>query len=363
MTVAGADNTSLTRRLRRVKAAVRHRLGRLRGAVGRARTQPTTRAERLRRRERSARLARRIGSFVGGPVERRIERALLTSAWENASSAMLRNYLVSSLQNPVINIQSVLARHHFVRELCGDAAHQTLMAEELAWACDANRQLRERQHALPGETGLTWPQVKRKGIWEQEISRVIGDPDVFAARWRTAMATPAPRRLSVIEAACGSANDYRALAAYGIGQYLDYSGFDLTAANIENAREMFPAVDFRRGDVQEIAAGDRSYDWAMASDLLEHLSPQAFNRAIDELCRVSRVGVLVIFFLMSERPEHQVNPRRSYHVNVLSRQRIGERFIANGLTPEFTHIPALLEQQFGFTDYYNRRAWTVVARR
>jgi hypothetical protein len=70
-----------------------------------------------------------------------------------------------------------------------------------------------------------------------------------------------------------------------------------------------------------------------------------------------------IFFYMSERHEHLVTPRRSYHVNVLSRDRIGERFIANGLTPEFVHIKSLLAKQFGFDGYYNRRAWTVVARR
>jgi 2-polyprenyl-3-methyl-5-hydroxy-6-metoxy-1,4-benzoquinol methylase len=55
---------------------------------------------------------------------------------------------------------------------------------------------------------------------------------------------------------------------------------------------MFPRIDFRVGDVQDIQAEDDAYDWALAHDLLEHLSPSAFNRAIDELCRVTRRGVL-----------------------------------------------------------------------
>ena len=318
-------------------------------------------AERLRRRERKARVARRIGSVVGGPVERRIERMLLTKAWEHNSPSGLRGYLVSSYQNPVINVQSVLARHHFIRELYGDQFGE-LMAEELQWASDTNRALRKRQRALPGETGLEWAEVKRRKIWEAEISAAIGDPDRFAARWRDVLSTPPASRLSVIEAACGSANDYRAFAAYGLAAHLDYTGFDLTEANVANAREMFPDVDFRRGDVQDIAAADKSYDWAMASDLLEHLSPQAFNRAIDEFCRVSRQGVIIIFFLMKDVPDHKVTPRRSYHVNQLSMERIRDRFVEHGLTTEFVHISSLLKEQFGFADYYNARAWSLVAR-
>jgi SAM-dependent methyltransferase len=318
-------------------------------------------AEKFRKRERNARIARRVGSAVGGPVERRIERRLLTKAWDHAAASSLRNYLVSSLQNPVINVQSVLARHHFVRELYGDQ-HAGLMEEELRWASDTNEHLSRRQAALPEETGLTWAQVKQRKIWESEIAEAIGDPDRFAARWRAALASPPPDRLSVIEAACGSANDYRSFAAYGLGSQLDYTGFDLTEANVANAREMFPDIDFRRGDVQEIPAADNSYDWAMASDLLEHLSPQAFNRAIDEMCRVSRKGVLIIFFLMGDRPDHEVNPRRYYHVNILSKDRIRDRFVEHGLTPEFVHIPAMLQERFGFGDYYNGAAWSLVAR-
>jgi SAM-dependent methyltransferase len=273
----------------------------------------------------------------------------------------LRNYLVSSLQNPVINVQSVLVRHHFVRELCGDQ-HEDLMSEELQWASDTNQHLRIRQHALPRETGLTWKEVKRRKIWETEIAEAVGDSDRFAARWRDALAESSVTRLSLIEAACGSANDYRAFDAYGLAPHLDYTGFDLTETNVANAREMFPDVDFRRGDVQNIPAEDKSYDWAMASDLLEHLSPQAFNRAIDELCRVSRTGVVIIFFLMSDTPEHQVTPRRSYHVNVLSKDRIRDRFVELGLTPEFVDVSRMLKERFGFDDYYNRRAWSVIAR-
>ncbi len=40
----------------------------------------------------------------------------------------------------------------------------------------------------------------------------------------------------MLEAACGSANDYRFLHAFGFAPFLDYAGFDISPKNIDNAR-------------------------------------------------------------------------------------------------------------------------------
>jgi len=191
----------------------------------------------------------------------------------------------------------------------------------------------------------------------------VGDQGRFAAAWTQALLGEPERRLSVIEAACGSANDYRYFDSYGMAPLLDYTGFDLTKQNIANAHQMFPEVDFRVGDVQDIEAADGSYDWAVAHDLLEHLSPSAFNRAIDELCRVTRRGVLISFFYMLDQPEHEITPRRTYHVNVLSKDRIAERFARHCSDIQWVHVRTMLAERYGFGDYYNVRAWTIIARR
>ena len=56
-------------------------------------------------------------------------------------------------------------------------------------------------------------------------------------------------------AACGSANDYRFLHSCGVADFLDYTGYDLCAKNIQNARGIFrcltplfinPIAAFRR---------------------------------------------------------------------------------------------------------------------
>jgi ubiquinone/menaquinone biosynthesis C-methylase UbiE len=307
-------------------------------------------------------MARRVGSVVGGRVERKIERRLLERAWVKTKRKHLKGYLVLNYQNPVINVQSILARHEFIKEIDAGANDQ-LREDELSWATEKHRQLRKVQHELPPEDALNFHKNTQSVAWRTAYDEIMGDDrDRFAEAWTEALRDQPSNSLSVIEAACGSANDYRAFDQYGMGPALSYTGFDLTRANIMNARKMFPGIDFRVGDVQEVAAEDKSYDWAVAHDLLEHLSPNAFNRAIDELCRVTRRGVLISFFSMEDDPEHVIQPRRTYHMNILSRRRIEERFARSCSDIRWVHIRPMLDERYGFDDYYNKRAWTLIAR-
>ena len=319
----------------------------------------TSKEAEHRRWERHSRLARRVGSMLGGPVERRIERFLLRRSWRHFEPKRLKRYLVRGYQNPVINMQSIVARHELVRELYGDV-HEGLMVEEMQWAAEKYRAYAERRKAILATSGMD--DKERSVALRTAYKEVMADSELYANRWSEALGQPPSSRLAVIEAACGSANDYRFFVRYGLSSYLNYTGFDITDANIANARRMFPGVDFRIGDVQDIEAADGSYDWAIAHDLLEHLAPRACNRAIDELCRVSRGGVLISFFSMADQPEHQVQPRRHYHVNTLSKARIHERFAEHCSDIRWLHIRPFVAEHTGFARYYNSRAWTIIAR-
>jgi SAM-dependent methyltransferase len=331
-------------------------------------------AAKVRRSERYSRVARRVGSAVGGPMERRIERYLLERAWKDAKPQNLSSYLVTGYQNPVINPQSILARHQLIRDLYGDT-FDDLMDQELQWAAEKHQALRTRERELPEELGVDFEQVQRMGKWKEAQKQVMADADRFATRWTEALRTKPLDRLAVIEAACGSANDYRFFNAYGLAPLIDYTGFDLTEANITNARQMFPAIDFRVGDIQDIDAADRSYDWGVAHDLLEHLAPHALERGIDELCRVTRRGVLVSFFRMGDHPEHRVRTRGTYHVNNLSKDRINHSFARHCTDIRWVRVSSMLEERTGFGDYDNSQAnrvgrmlmrvsdaWTIIAR-
>ena len=186
---------------------------------------------------------RRMGSVIGGPVERRIERLLLTRSWRGYSPGHLQGYLVRNYQNPVINVQSILARHELVRELYGNDHDELdeLMDDELRWVADKHRALRKRQSELQAQMAADFTQVKGSQAWRAAYEEIMADNDEFAIRWSEALQTRPKERLTVVEAACGSANDYRFFRSYGLAPHLDYTGFDLTRANIENARLMFPA--------------------------------------------------------------------------------------------------------------------------
>jgi hypothetical protein len=330
-------------------------------------------ATTLRRREHFSRVARRVGSAIGEPMERRIERFLLQRAWKDANPKNLSRYLVTGYQSPAINLQSILARHLIIRELYGDI-FDDLMDQELQWAAERTQALRTRQRELPQELGVDFEEVRRSGRWKEVQDEVLIDADRFATRWMEALQTRPAGRLAVIEEACGSANDYRFFSACGIAPLIDFTGFDLTAANIANARRMFPDIDFRIGDIQNIDVGDRSYDWGLVHDLLEHLAPNTMERAIDELCRVTRRGVLISFFHMGNHAEHRLHTRGTYHVNNLSKARINDSFARHCTDIRWVQMHAMLEERIGCgdkvtaarplqpSDFYNRRAWTMIAR-
>ena len=189
--------------------------------------------------------------------------------------------------------------------------------------------------------------------------------DTFTVLWRTVLAdeaaTEAP--VSVVEPACGSANDYRFLDACGLARFLDYTGFDLSEQNVANARTLFPARRFAVGNALEIAAGDRAFDYGVVHDLFEHLSVEALEAAVSELCRVTRGGLCLGFFQMDEVDEHVIRPVDEYHVNTLSLARMLALFARHGFAGEAVHIGTFLRFRFGGEQTPNPNAYTLVLER
>lgn len=295
--------------------------------------------------------------MLGARAELGLERALLKRTWAEADGAHLAGYLVGGYQSPFINVQSILARHHFVHLIAGDHFAE-LEIDELEFAVSKNRALRAEQKRRGQKPGQ-----RRAGV-DEAFRAIVGDrPDRYLDRWKAALADVASPPLSVLEAACGSANDYRYLERSGIAAHLEYRGFDLTEANIKNAQTDHPGVDFRIGDVLAIDAGDSTWDWVVVHDLFEHLSPAAFKRAVAEVCRVARHGVVVSFFHMADIRDHVIKPLRGYHRNELSLDKTRDEFLTHGSTVDSTHIRSFVADNFGFANYYNRRAYSFIVRK
>jgi SAM-dependent methyltransferase len=307
------------------------------------------------------------GAGLVGPLVSRLprggrtERLLLRLTWAATSAEMLDRYLVSGYQNPRINVQSILLRHFLVDRLFGRTFDE-LEEAELRFAVELNEALRVRAAELGVRMGSYVNPAKLAAV--SRVDETIADRDMeFVERWRGALEDlPAPRA-SVLELACGSANDYRAMVEAGIAAHLDYRGLDLAAKNIDNARRRFPGVAFEVGDVTHVRHPDRSFDYVVASDIFEHLSLEGMERALAEASRIARRGVALTFFNMAEVGEHVVQRRNVYFWNRLSSPRIEERLRAEFGTVEVVGIHAMLRDRFGYEHTYDRHAVSIFADR
>ena len=302
--------------------------------------------------------SRALGALPAGA---RARRFLAGRTWAHLPSDVLDAYLVSGYQNPRINVQSILVRHFLTRRLFGSEFDQ-LMDEEIRFALRLNEVLRLRALEQGVKMGSFIDPVKHADV-KMIDEAITGRDREFIDRWRTELADRQAVRISVLEFACGSANDYREIEESGLARFLDYRGIDLTAKNIANARRRFPDVDFEVGDVTSLRFPDASFDYVIASDLFEHLPIDGMGRALDEAARVARRAIILTFFSMADIPEHVVRPKGAYYWNRLSRSQVEamlrDRFPSVTARP----IARWLADEYGYRHSYNRNAWTVVAER
>jgi hypothetical protein len=289
----------------------------------------------------------------------RAEETKLKKTWAGYNTENFDVYLVTGYQDPRINAQSILARHMLVRALFG-SEFDDLMREELDHAVLLNEAIRVRAAQLAITLDISGPDALAN---KARVAEVIADRvPIFGERWRAALAGRlAPPRLSVLEFACGSANDYRAFVDYGLARFLDYTGIDLNDTNIANAKRMFPDISFRVDSILSLPEADHSVDYVIGFDILEHLSPLAKRTAMDAAARICRRGVYFAFFRMEEIPDDIVTPVRSYHSSTLSAPRMREYMGKRFSSVRLMNIAELLSRDFGADHTYNSRAVSLVA--
>jgi SAM-dependent methyltransferase len=337
------------------------------------------------------------------PLQRETEK--LTRSWMRHDADWLRDYLVGSVEDPRLNVSSVLTRHFLIEAVTG-RRHVALMEAELRFALTLTwlvKQLEDDagpedflaiRHALahgsdnaegtelPAYLSETWRRLSAGGggvmpgghyldrllgeLAAGEEPRLTDSPvlDSFLRAWREVLTREPPaERLRLLEPACGSANDYRAFAACGLDRWFAYHGFDLCEKNVANARAMFPEAAFTVGNIFAISAEDRAYDFAFVHDLFEHLSPEGWRTAVRELCRVTGRALCVGFFKMHEEPEPIIRPVEDYYWNTLSAAEMRDLFAAEGFQTQVISLDAFLRQAFRCDDTHNRDAYLFRCRR
>ena len=340
----------------------------------------------------------------------RDEATRLAQAWMRHEAGMLQDYLVQDVEDPRLNVQSILTRHFLIEQLFGER-FAGLQEQELRFALAANwllsllrrsagaddfaavfhalqqgadnaegteipAYIRQTFAAFPSGPGAGEPdsmaiaipnyfaQFLTETAFNQSPPRLPPRAlDTFAEVWPQALTTAESGRLKILELACGSANDYRALAASGLARRLDYTGLDLCEKNVTNARNLFPGIDFAVGNAFALEASDLSFDCAFAHDLYEHLSISAMETALAELGRVTRSAFSLGFFNMHEEDDHVVQPVEEYHWNTLSLPRVRTLLEEKGFSVQAIHLDTYLTWRFGCDQTHNKNAYTLVGRR
>lgn len=290
------------------------------------------------------------------------ERRALVEAWARHDATDLDEYLVSGYQDPRINAQSILTRHFLVDRLFGEQEFANLKRRELEFCVECNEAVRRRAAELRVTMRAYLDPEKRALV--SRVDRQFEDDKVeFEHAWRSELEKRTATPISVLELACGSANDYRFFHSYGISPFLTYVGVDLNQTNIDNSRARFPDVAFRVADIMELPFDGDSVDYVIAFDIFEHLSLSGMRRTIREAARVSRRGVAFSFFNMVSRPEHDEQVRGGYHWNELSAPKLREILGSEFPHVEPRHVSTLLKKHYGADHYYNGKAWTITAER
>jgi SAM-dependent methyltransferase len=329
------------------------------------------------------------------------ETEALRRSWDRHDADFLADYLVAGVEDPRINVQSILTRHFLLGLLFGERfgelrKQEFEFAAVLNWLLSLQDELTEDEgraeilfgleHDVENVEGVVIPHFARR-LWRRlagvqaappapdYLRALLAEPaprpldspvaDTFMRLWAECLA-PEPRPptpLTVLELACGSANDYRALEACGLARLIAYTGLDLSTKNIANARARFPAAQFEEGNVLGIAAADGAYECVLAHDLFEHLSPAALPVAVAECCRVARRAACLGFFSVAETPDHFIRPTADYHWNTLSAECLVALFRQHGFEASVIHLGTFLKWLTGDATTHNPNAYTFVLQR
>jgi ubiquinone/menaquinone biosynthesis C-methylase UbiE len=319
------------------------------------------------------------------------ESSLLRHLWERQAAETLDTYLVSGVEDPRINLQSILTRAllcdalfpaRFTRLIDDElrfgfvmtwlSTHLQLGIEKRSILAAITQNDRSRCPAIVIDTFRMLQQDEcltddyvTLALQEAEdhgsTSLASEAMDTFRKIWREQLAPLSHGGCSLFEPACGSANDFRYLDSYGFTNFLNYTGIDIAPKNIANALARFPDLDFRVGDLLNNRFDDETFDYSFVHDLLEHLSIKAMEHALRELLRVTRREVWFHLFNAADGSQHEVRPVTAYHWNLLSIREITRVIAEVPAHAEVVSIAELGRRKFGFSRYYNRRAYTIIA--
>lgn len=89
---------------------------------------------------------------------------------------------------------------------------------------------------------------------------------------------------TVLDIGCGTAIDYPRLTQLG----LKYMGIDITPKFVARAKQLYPEMDVREGNVFNLTFPNRCFDVVYAKGLIQHLPPGTYPEALKSMWYITK---------------------------------------------------------------------------
>ena len=313
-----------------------------------------------------------------------MENERLKASWDCFPAEHLANYLSLGEQDQRINAHSILTRalladtlwpgkfDALIDEEFRFGLVMTWLLQELKSGIDRFELLRELDASAPCrripellQETAAWLQSENCPITDYMSEALMyTEPDqpawslfgpalnTFEGLWSRQLSDISPDRISVLEIACGSGNDYAAIRAFGMAAHITYAGFDISWKNILNARDRFPGVDFFEASILDSGLPDNSFDCIFVHDLLGHLSPDGLEVALAEIVRIVRKEAWLHCFNVAGIENHEIYPFQAYYRNCLSIGQVKASLENAGAAVEFVSMSDMFHNKFRFRQEY-----------
>lgn len=151
----------------------------------------------------------------------------------------------------------------------------------------------QTKETLNHDTGFwvnSWMHVDAERITEYMHTFDMGADEIIAALHRHGVQ-------SVCDAGCGCGIYALKLAANGFA----VSGFDVSANAVELAQALLGrtahSADLKTASILATGYADGQFDCVISRDVLDHISKKDAIQAVEELCRITKPGGIVVFTL------------------------------------------------------------------
>lgn len=160
-----------------------------------------------------------------------------------------------------------------------------------------------------------YPEIKdlnTSKLWDDLNRRPFNKLDNPMAQDRLKIVSDLVGDGRVLDVGFGS-GDLESVFFENFDKNVEWHGIDISLSSVKRAAERFPFAHFDAGSILSLKFENRSFDFVVALEVLEHIKPSRTFRALEELRRVLKpAGKLIVSVPLNEGLEtmvkHGCNP-------------------------------------------------------